>query len=258
MQHTVLTADLREKGTYETYRYAGRFGIPILYEDNHILAAVKPAGVLSQSDGSGRPDMLTILKEYLKTRYGKPGDVFLGLLHRLDCPVSGIMVFARTSKAASRISAQIRERTVDKRYFAEAEGLFGEPEGRLSGRIAKGAGNIVAADEDGKDASLSYRVLQADPPSGRTLLEVRLETGRAHQIRYLFSAAGHPLAGDSKYGTDRAGERGIRLFACRFTFRHPVRDEEITLRVFPDRGLFGDGFLDYFDKERNAGVQNPV
>ncbi|MHB8964154.1 MAG: pseudouridine synthase, partial [Saccharofermentanales bacterium] len=160
MEHMDVSVDLIEKDSYPVYDFSPRFRIPIVYEDNHVIAAVKPAGVLSQADGSDKPDMLTILKSYLKIRYDKPGDVFLGLLHRLDCPVAGVMVFARTSKGASRISEQIRNRSVDKRYFAIAEGEFRQETGRMTARLAKTAGNITQESEDGKESSLSYKVLQ--------------------------------------------------------------------------------------------------
>ena len=138
-------------------------GITILMEDNHLLAAVKPAGVLSQSDGSGAPDMLTLLKAWLKQRYDKPGNVFLGLVHRLDRPVGGVMVFGKTSKGASRLSAQIRERSFGKEYLAVVAGRPEAAEGTLRDRLYKdpltGTASSSQQGEPGKEAVLHYRQL---------------------------------------------------------------------------------------------------
>ncbi|MHB1452511.1 MAG: RluA family pseudouridine synthase [Saccharofermentanales bacterium] len=255
MEHIDVFADLLNKDSYIVYDYSQRFKIPVIYEDNHLIAAVKPAGVLSQADGSDKPDMLTILKNYLKIRYDKPGDVFLGLLHRLDCPVAGVMIFARTSKGASRISEQIRNRTVEKKYFAVAEGRFDQDTGRLTACLAKLAGNIVEENENGKESSLTYQVLQYNPILARTLLEVRLETGRAHQIRYLFSSVGHPLTGDAKYGQKDTKSGDIALFSASFTFRHPVRECEICLTAFPSDDVFREDFKEYFSSRAAAAGQ---
>lgn len=246
MEQITIFTDLLDRDSYISYDYSQRFKIPVIFEDNHLIAAVKPAGVLSQADGSDKPDMLTILKGYLKIRHDKSGDVFLGLLHRLDCPVAGIMIFARTSKGASRISEQIRNRCVEKRYFAVAEGRFDADAGRLTARLAKMSGNIVEESEDGKESALSYQVLQYNPVSGRTLLEIRLETGRAHQIRYQFSSVGHPLVGDAKYGRKDTKSADIALFSTSFTFRHPVRECEIRLMVLPSDDVFREDFKAYF------------
>lgn len=251
---TVFT-DLLNRDSYNTFDYSQRFKIPVVFEDNHLIAAVKPAGILSQADGSDKPDMLTILKSYLKIRYDKPGDVFLGLLHRLDCPVAGVMIFARTSKGASRISEQIRNRRVEKRYFAVAEGRFDEASGRLTARLAKISGNIVEESEDGKESALSYQVLQYNPIPDRTLLEIHLETGRAHQIRYQFSSIGHPLIGDVKYGRKDTKSMDIALFSTSFTFQHPVRECEIRITVLPADDVFREDFKTYFSsRTAQAGM----
>ncbi len=208
-------------------------GVKILYEDNHIIVAVKPSGVLSQSDGSKAPDMLTILKAYIKEKYQKPGDVYLGLVHRLDRPVSGVMVFARTSKAASRLSEQIRQRKVDKIYRCVVDGIL-EGEGRLENYISKDeARNIVTVsdtEKPGYKASyLDYRAV--DSKDGMTLAEVRLGTGRSHQIRVQMAHSGHPLIGDRKYGKSDDRTKDIALEAYKLSFEHPVKREFITFEA---------------------------
>ena len=208
-------------------------GVKILYEDNHIIVAVKPSGVLSQSDGSNAPDMLTILKAYIKEKYQKPGDVYLGLVHRLDRPVSGVMVFARTSKAASRLSEQIRQRKVDKIYRCVVDGIL-EGEGRLENFISKDeARNIVTVsdtEKPGYKASyLDYRALASK--DGLTLAEVRLGTGRSHQIRAQMAQSGHPLIGDRKYGKSDDRTKVIALEAYKLSFEHPVKREFITFEA---------------------------
>ena len=208
-------------------------GVEILYEDNHIIVAVKPSGVLSQSDGSNAPDMLTILKAYIKEKYQKPGEVYLGLVHRLDRPVSGVMVFARTSKAASRLSEQIRQRKVDKIYRCVVSGML-EGEGRLENFIWKDeAKNIVTVSDSAKPGFkacyLDYRaVLSKD---GMTLAEVKLGTGRSHQIREEVAHAGPPLIRDQKYGKKDERPTDSALEAYKLSFEHPVKREFITFEA---------------------------
>lgn len=208
-------------------------GVKILYEDNHIIVAVKPSGVLSQSDGSNAPDMLTILKSYIKEKYQKPGEVYLGLVHRLDRPVSGVMVFARTSKAASRLSEQIRQRKVDKIYRCVVSGML-EGEGRLENFIWKDeAKNIVTVSDTAKPGFkacyLDYRAVSSK--DGMTLTEVKLGTGRSHQIRAQMAHAGHPLIGDQKYGKKDERTKDIALEAYKLSFEHPVKREFITFEA---------------------------
>lgn len=209
------------------------YGVKVLYEDNHIIVAIKPAGVLSQGDGSNSPDMLTILKAYIKEKYQKPGEVYLGLVHRLDRPVSGVMVFARTSKAASRLSEQIRTRRVEKIYRCVVNGVL-EGEGRLENYISKDESkNIVTvADTEmpGFKASyLDYRALASK--DGLTLVEVKLGTGRPHQIRAQMAHSGHPLIGDQKYGKKDDRTKDIALEAYKLSFEHPVKREFITFEA---------------------------
>jgi len=219
----------------------------ILYEDNHVLVAVKPAGVLSQADSTGAPDMLTILKKYLCDTYNKPGEAYLGLLHRLDRPVSGVMVFAKTSKCASRISAQIRERKMDKRYRAVVRGVPTKEEDRIRSYILKDeAKNQVEVIQAGdgvppsgaKEGILAYRrIAQADRegPDGTkqiSLLEIHLLTGRSHQIRAQLADAGLPILGDRKYGPDDRFYRGeICLESFSLSFFHPITGEKMTFRL---------------------------
>ena len=220
------------------------YGVKVLYEDNHIITAIKPAGVLSQGDGSDSPDILTILKAYIKEKYEKPGEVYLGLVHRLDRPVSGVMVFARTSKAASRLSEQIRQRKVDKIYRCVVDGVL-EGEGRLENYISKDeARNMVTVtdtEKPGFKASyLDYKALSSK--DGMTLVEVKLGTGRSHQIRAQMAHSGYPLIGDQKYGKKDIRTKDIALEAYKLSFEHPVKREFITFEapipsVFP-WGLF--------------------
>ena len=209
------------------------YGVKVLYEDNHIIVAIKPAGVLSQSDGSNAPDMLTILKAYIKEKYQKPGEVYLGLVHRLDRPVSGVMVFARTSKAASRLSEQIRLRKVDKIYRCVVNGVL-EGEGRLENYISKDESSntvtVLDSEKPGFKASyLDYRALASK--DGLTLVEVKLGTGRSHQIRAQMAHFGHPLIGDQKYGLRDNRTKDIALEAYKLSFEHPVKREFIAFEA---------------------------
>ena len=206
------------------------YGVKVLFEDNHLIVAIKPSGVLSQSDGSNAPDMLTILKAYIKEKYQKPGEVYLGLVHRLDRPVSGVMVFARTSKAASRLSEQIRTRKVEKIYRCVVNGVL-EGEGRLENFILKDESrNTVTVSDTGKPgfkaSYLDYRALKSK--EGLTLVEVKLGTGRSHQIRAQMAHAGFPLIGDQKYGKKDNRTKDIALEAYKLSFEHPVKREFIA------------------------------
>ena len=208
-------------------------GVKVLYEDNHIIVAFKPAGVLSQGDGSSSPDMLTILKAYIKEKYEKPGDVYLGLVHRLDRPVSGVMVFARTSKAASRLSEQIRNRKVEKIYRCVVCGNL-EGEGRLENYIRKDENSntvtVTDCEKTGYKASyLDYKSLACK--EGLTMAEVRLGTGRSHQIRAQMAHSGHPIIGDQKYGSPDKRCKDIALEAFRLSFEHPVKRDFITFEA---------------------------
>lgn len=204
----------------------------IIFEDNHLLVAFKPAGYLSQSDGTDAPDMLTYLKAYIKEKYNKPGNVYLGLVHRLDRNVSGVMVFARTSKAASRLSDQIRRGSLEKRYRAIVEGKL-EGQGKLVNYLLKDEKINKASVYDrevpgSKRCELLYQVGEFD--GEYTSVEVTLITGRSHQIRAQFAHMGHPLKGDVKYGGKKY-DGGIGLMSCYLSFDHPTTGERLEFAI---------------------------
>lgn len=214
----------------------------ILYEDNHLLVAVKPAGVLSQSDLTGDPDMLTLLKNYLVEKYKKPGEAYLGLLHRLDRPVTGVMVFAKTSKCASRVSEQIRSRTVRKKYRAIVYGHMESSAGEIHSYLLKNAKtNLVevfpdaaSAPKDAKESNLEYEVIGEGRIAGApvTLLSILLHTGRSHQIRSQLASIGHPIVGDRKYGKGPNRFAGdILLESYHMELDHPVTKERMVFEI---------------------------
>lgn len=211
--------------------------IDILYEDNHLIVCIKPYNVPSQGDKSGDADMLTLLKAYIKRAYDKPGNVFLGLVHRLDRPAGGLMVFAKTTKAASRLSAAMRAHDFDKRYIARVSPAPKAMAGEWTDYLKKGAGNLVRVvkkEESGaKAATLSYRVLRVDADQS-ALVEVSLATGRAHQIRVQFASRGTPLVGDARYG---AGGAQLRLWSAHLGFPHPTRAERMVFDAPPPSGF---------------------
>lgn len=211
--------------------------IQIIYEDNHLIAAIKPAGVLSQADGSDSSDMLTILKSYLKDKYNKQGNVYLGLLMRLDKPVSGIMVFAKTSKAASRMSDKIRQHAIIKEYSLLVWGILANPSGTLHNYLLKDKERNFTTVYDyciegSKEAILDYEVVSTGSYMGEdiSLIKVRLHTGRSHQIRTQFKHIGHPIVGDMKYGTHKH-KVDICLFCNSITVDHPVTKEKLELNA---------------------------
>ena len=216
--------------------------IRVLYEDNHLLALVKPHGVLSQGDETGDETLLDMGKSYLKFKYEKPGAVFLGLVHRLDRPTGGVILFARTSKAASRLSEQFRERRVRKTYLAICERAPHSQSGELHhflGYDEKRRRSLPSLEPGTgrKSCELRFRVLENSPKTKNTLLLVHPKTGRKHQIRAQFSATGNPLLGDRKYGSQTGTSRlvkAIGLWACQLEFTHPVKKEMLRIRAFPD------------------------
>ena len=213
---------------------AGAYEIPVLYEDNHLLVVVKPANLPTQADSSGDDDLLSILKRHIGEKYNKPGAVYLGLVHRLDRPVGGVMVFARTSKAASRLSEAFRTHEQDRRYLAIVEGEI-SADTELTDYLFKdgktGMVRAVKKDHPGaKQARLITRpVKQRD---GLTLTHVQLFTGRAHQIRVQHAHAGHPLWGDMRYGHGVPG-RQIALWACELALDHPTKHEMLRFTSRP-------------------------
>ncbi|NLJ83998.1 MAG: RNA pseudouridine synthase [Halanaerobiaceae bacterium] len=217
--------------------------IPVIFEDNHLLAVIKPPNILSQGDNSGDKDMLSILKEKIKTRDNKPGNVYLGLLHRLDRPVGGVMVFAKTSKSASRLSAQIREREFKKGYLAVVHGVPEKKKDILENYLLKNRKtNTVSVVDKGTEgaqkAVLDYEVL--DYSDGYSLLKVNLHTGRPHQIRVQLAAIGYPLYGDQRYGY-RVNKKGqqIALWSHTITCKHPIFNAELSFISYPaKRGIW--------------------
>jgi len=205
--------------------------IDILYEDNHVICAIKPFGVLSQSDITGSPDMLGILKEYIGEKYNKPGNVFCGLVHRLDRPTGGAMVFARTSKGASRLSESIRNGDFKKQYLCVLNGEIKTKSGTLTDYLLKDSekkmSSVVDAKTKGaKKAILEYEVLGVK--SGYSFLKVNLITGRHHQIRVQFSHIGFSLYGERKY-SDFNGRGQLALWSNIITFPHPTKKEPISI-----------------------------
>ena len=207
--------------------------LKILYEDNHIIVVVKPFNVLSQSDDTKDIDMLTMIKEYLKEKYNKPGNVYLGLVHRLDRPVGGVMVFAKTSKAASRLSEAVRENRIHKNYLAIVHGKPLDKE-LLIDKISKDekTNNSYIDLENGKESKLIYRTLYYDKDKDLSLIDVDLMTGRHHQIRLQMANRGFPLYGDQRYGLGEKAQ--IALFAYKLNFIHPVTKEEMEFKYLPD------------------------
>lgn len=211
--------------------------IPILYEDNHLLVVEKPVNIPVQQDSSNDDDLLTILKKDLKVRYQKPGNVYLGLVHRLDRPVGGVMVFAKTSKAASRLSDTIRKGQLDRKYTAVVRGIPTDNSSTLEHYLVKDTKrNIVRAvsakNKEAKKAVLDYKVLGSKQQL--SLLSIRLHTGRSHQIRVQLSTSGTPLYGDQKYGqsVNKPGQQ-IALWASELTFPHPTTKEPVTVISAP-------------------------
>ena len=211
--------------------------INILYEDNHLLVVEKPINIPVQEDESKDNDFLSILKEYIKVKYNKPGNVYLGLVHRLDRPVGGVMVFAKTSKCASRLSMQVRDNKFNKIYNAVVMNEIDES-GRFEDYLLKDTrNNIVRVDKNGKLAILEYKRLQYK--NNMSLVEIKLETGRSHQIRVQFSSRGYPLYGDQKYNKSAIVGEQLALFAKKLEFYHPISNELLSFELdLPDRMPF--------------------
>ena len=206
----------------------------VLYEDNQIIVVEKEPNIPSQADKTGDIDMLTLVKQYIKEKYNKPGDVYIGLVHRLNRPVGGVMVFARTSKSASRLSEQVRNKTLQKTYIAVVDGKIEEKTGTLEDYLYKDERNNISkvVNKDKKNAKLAkldYEVLGYDEKRDLTTVKIHLHTGRHHQIRVQFANFGHSLFGDQKYGTRGRGKQ-IRLWASELTFEHPVTKEMLTFK----------------------------
>lgn len=215
--------------------------LKVLYEDNHIIVVVKPNNIPSQGDKSGDEDMLTIIKKYIKVKYNKPGEVYLGLVHRLDRPTGGVMVFAKTSKAASRLSEQIRNKQIKKKYIAVCDRklekekdcfrdfLLKTEKTNMSRTVAEGTKNA-------KEAILDYEVIKYNEKTNLSTVKIDLHTGRHHQIRVQFASRGHSLYGDQKYGTRGRGKQ-LRLWAYYLSFIHPITKEVLEFENIPEMFL---------------------
>ncbi len=221
--------------------------IEILYEDNHVLVVEKPPNMLTQGDSTGDEDLLTLLKKDLKLRYNKPGDVYLGLVHRLDRPAGGAMVFAKTSKAASRLSEQIRNGKLDKSYLAVIYGVPAESSGTLIHYLIKdetiNTVSVAKSPEEGERASLEYKVKGSR--DGLSLVSIKLHTGRSHQIRVQLAAMGHPLYGDQKYGVslNKPGMQ-LALWSVKLGFAHPTLKQYQAYQSTPPRVYPWNIFVD--------------
>ena len=220
----------------------------VLYEDNQIIVVEKEPNIPSQQDKTEDLDMLTLVKQYIKEKYNKPGEVYLGLVHRLDRPVGGVMVFARTSKAASRLSEQVRNKTFKKKYLAVVDGKFDNVEGTLENYLYKDERNNISKVVDknrknAKYAKLDYKVLDYDEKRDLSLVKINLYTGRHHQIRVQFANFNHSLYGDQKYGK-RGKQKQIRLWAYELEIEHPEKKEKMIFKSIPDWSM-----CKYIDQE---------
>ena len=210
----------------------------VIYEDNHIIVVIKEPNIPSQADKTGDIDMLKLVKNYVKEKYNKPGEAYIGLVHRLDRPVGGIMVFARTSKSASRLSEQIRNKTFKKKYLAVVDGKFDNKKGTLTDYLYKDERNNISkvvseTKKNSKRAELDYEVLNYDAKRDLSLVKIYLHTGRHHQIRVQMAHAGHSLFGDQKYGTRGKGKQ-IRLWAYEIEFEHQIKKKVLKFNDYPD------------------------
>lgn len=212
--------------------------LKVLFEDNHIIVVEKKPNIPSQADKTEDEDMLTIVKQYIKTKCNKPGNVYLGLVHRLDRPVGGIMIFAKTSKAASRLSNQVREKVFKKKYLAVVDGKILQKQGTLEDYLYKDERNnrskVVHKDKkNAKLAKLDYQVLKYNEMKNLSLLRINLHTGRHHQIRVQMANFGHSIFGDQKYGTRGKGKQ-IALWAYQLIVVHPITKEQLVFEDLPE------------------------
>ena len=212
----------------------------VLYEDNHVIVVEKPINVLSQGDATGDKDLLTMVKEYVKVKYNKPGNVYIGLVHRLDRPVGGVMVFARSSKAASRLNKEQLEHGFSKKYLAVVNGILKNKKGQFVDKLLKlNDGNTIVSNK-GKEAILNYEVLKESLKERHSLVSVKLVTGRHHQIRVQFASRGYALCGDQRYG--KQDNTQLALFAYELSFTHPVSKEKMTFKLDMPKGDYWTEF----------------
>ena len=229
----------------------------ILYEDNHIIVVLKPQNIPSCEDESKDENMLSIIKEYIRVTYNKQGNVYLGLVHRLDRPTGGVMVFAKSSKAASRLSEQMRDGDFEKRYYAVLVGTPKEEKATLTHYMKKNAVNNMVyvcppSVAGAKFAELEYEIL--DKKAGLSLADIKLHTGRSHQIRVQMNAIGTPVYGDMRYGGEKAKKGYLSLWAYYLSFTHPVSKERMVFRVQPPKEV---NPWTNFDTERSVTIIKP-
>ena len=203
----------------------------VLYEDNHIIVVEKPVNVLSQGDNSGDVSLLDMVKDYVKVKYNKPGNVYIGLVHRLDRPVGGVMVFARTSKAASRLSEQVRSKSFVMKYYAIVSGKV-DSSTYVDNLERLDNGNTIVSSK-GKESILSFDVVDYNKENNCSLVDISLKTGRHHQIRVQFASRGHYLLGDQRYGV--LDNKQISLFSYYLSFIHPVTKEKMEFKLLPKK-----------------------
>ncbi|MGL6106348.1 RluA family pseudouridine synthase [Romboutsia sp.] len=221
--------------------------VKVIYEDNHLLVVEKPVNMLSQGDDTNDKDMVNLLKQYVKEKYNKPGNVFIGLVHRLDRPVGGVMVFAKTSKAASRLSEQVRSKSIKKTYKTVIHGTMNKEKDTLKDYLYKNKKtnmvSVVKKDhKEAKDAELSYSTL--GKKNEFSLVEVDLKTGRSHQIRVQFASRKHPLFGDQRYGQNlnKVGQQ-ISLWSYKIEINHPTTKEKMEFICEPPKEYPWDLFI---------------
>lgn len=203
----------------------------VLYEDNQIIVVEKPINALSQGDDTRDISLLDIVKQYIKDKYNKPGNVYVGLVHRLDRPVGGVMVFARTSKAASRLNKQMMEKSFVKKYLACVRGRMEKDQDTFTDFLLRLDNGNTVISEKGKKSVLSYCVLEYNEKKNASLVDITLETGRHHQIRVQFASRGHYLLGDQRYGCQDKTQ--IALYAYCLEFVHPVSKEKLSFTLKP-------------------------
>ena len=212
--------------------------LKVLYEDNHIIVVEKIPNIPSQEDKTNDIDMLTIVKQYIKEKYNKPGEVYLGLVHRLDRPTGGVMVFAKTSKAAGRLSEQVRDKKMHKKYLCIVDGKLDKEKDKLTDFLLKNEKTntskvVKEGTKNSKEAVLDYEVIKYNEEINLSVVKVNLHTGRHHQIRLQFSSRGHSLYGDQKYGTRGRGKQ-LALWAYYLSFEHPTKKELMEFEDYPE------------------------
>ncbi|MCI9016412.1 MAG: RNA pseudouridine synthase [Clostridia bacterium] len=213
--------------------------LKVMYEDNHIIVIQKPPNIPSQADKTKDIDMLTLIKKYIKEKYNKQSEVYLGLVHRLDRPVGGVMVFAKTSKAAARLSEQVRNKSFKKSYLSIVDGKMEKSRDVLEDYLEKNERTnlskvVSSKNKNAKKAQLDYQVIKYDEKINLSVLKINLHTGRHHQIRVQFSSRGHSIYADQKYGTRGRGKQ-IALWAYSLTIFHPTTKEEMTFYSIPEK-----------------------